>query len=184
MSTHLGPVKLERKTGRERFVQAGRDTPFDLAGFWQWSASDLLSNAQRGILAEYIVGCDLGVTGDVRSEWDAFDLTMADTKVEVKSAAYLQSWHQNRLSDIGFSIAPSKAWNADSNSFEETSRRQADVYVFCLLSHQDKKTVDPLDLDQWRFFVLPTSHLDQELVVSRVPWNLSGVASAELVYLV
>ena len=38
-----------------------------------------------------------------------------------------------------------------------------EVYVFCLLAHRDKVTVDPLDLDQWRFFVLPRATLDREL---------------------
>ncbi len=32
--------------------------------------------------------------------------------------------------------------------------READVYVFALLAHTDKSTIDPLDLDQWQFFVL------------------------------
>jgi hypothetical protein len=39
-------------------------------------------------------------------------------------------------------------------------RRQADVYVFALLAHQDKTTIDPLNVSQWRFYVLPTSALD------------------------
>jgi hypothetical protein len=32
--------------------------------------------------------------------------------------------------------------------------------VFALLAHTDKATVDPLDLDQWVFYVLPTAVLD------------------------
>jgi hypothetical protein len=34
------------------------------------------------------------------------------------------------------------------------------VYVLALLAHTDKATVDPLDLDQWVFYVLPTVVLD------------------------
>lgn len=37
---------------------------------------------------------------------------------------------------------------------------QADIYVFALLAHRIKLTIDPLDLDQWKFYVLPTSVLD------------------------
>jgi hypothetical protein len=40
------------------------------------------------------------------------------------------------------------------------ARRHAHVYVFALLAHADKTTVDPLDLDQWVFYVLPTAVLD------------------------
>jgi hypothetical protein len=65
-----------------------------LLDFWQWAYSDLLSNTNRGRLAEFIVAraLSLGLT-DVRIEWDAVDLvTPTGVKVEVKSAAYLQSW--------------------------------------------------------------------------------------------
>jgi hypothetical protein len=32
--------------------------------------------------------------------------------------------------------------------------------VFALLAHQEQATLDPLDLDQWEFYVLPTAVLD------------------------
>lgn len=34
------------------------------------------------------------------------------------------------------------------------------VYVFALLAHTNKATVNPLDLHQWVFYVLPTAVLD------------------------
>jgi len=42
-------------------------------------------------------------------------------------------------------------------------QRQADVYVFALLTHRDKTTVNPLNLAQWAFYVVPTAVLDREL---------------------
>jgi hypothetical protein len=38
--------------------------------------------------------------------------------------------------------------------------RSPSGHVFALLAHTDKATVDPLDLDQWVFYVLPTAVLD------------------------
>jgi hypothetical protein len=36
------------------------------------------------------------------------------------------------------------------------------VYVFCLQLHQkDPELVDPLDVDQWRFYVLGTRDMDE-----------------------
>jgi len=66
------------------------------------SLSDLVSNATRGRLAEFIVAQALNVdTSGVRDEWAAYDLlTSSGIKVEVKSAAYLQSWAQRRHSNI------------------------------------------------------------------------------------
>jgi hypothetical protein len=112
-------------------------------------------------LAEFIVAraLGLGLTG-ARTEWDAVDLvTPTGVKVEVKSAAYVQSWFQKKLSDICFVVPARRGWDATTNEMELTGRRHADVYVFALLAHQDKASVDPLDLAQWKFYVLPTATL-------------------------
>lgn len=161
---NLGPIKIKRKDGSESFSKLDNVLNFKTIDFWKWSASDLLSNATRGILAEYIVAKDLGVSNGVRNEWDAFDLkTKSGLRIEVKSSAYLQSWHQEKYSNIIFSIKPSRAWDYETNKFEVNSLRQNDFYVFCLLHHKDKETVDPLNLDQWTFYVISTQKLNHEL---------------------
>ena len=162
MANTLPDAKIIRMDGDELFLETGVHQ-LKLADFWAWSSSDLLNNAKRGVLAEFLVASDLGIADGFRIEWDAYDLTTpSGITVEVKSAAYLQSWKQDKLSDIGFSIAQSKAWSPLTNRFSTESKRQADVYVFCLLDHKDKSTVNPMDLNQWRFFVLPTTILDEE----------------------
>jgi hypothetical protein len=42
-------------------------------------------------------------------------------------------------------------------------KRNSDIYIFCILDHKDKQTVDPLNLDQWKFYLLETSKLDEKL---------------------
>ena len=135
---------------------------YTVLDFWSWSASDLVSNATRGCLAEFIVAKALGIsTIDVRDEWAAYDLITPDgVKIEAKSAAYVQSWAQKRHSPIQFVTPKTRAWDPDTNLQATEAKRQADVYVFALLAHKDKATVDPLDLGQWRFYVLPTVTLD------------------------
>jgi hypothetical protein len=151
-----------RKTGRERFRNGLKELDFDLLSFWQWSASDLLSNATRGIVAEYLVARALDADPEgVRDEWAAYDLRTSDgVKIEVKSAAYLQSWYQGKLSRVSFVVPKTRAWDPLTNRMDDQPARQADVYVFALLAHQDKQTVQPLDVSQWVFYVLPTSVLD------------------------
>ncbi len=158
----LGRLPTARKTGTEAFHIAGRQTGFDLLSFWQWSVSDLVSNATRGRLAEYIVARALGLATDgICDEWAPFDLeTQSGIKIEVKSAAYVQSWHQERLSSITFVTPKRRAWDADTNMQSKEAKRQADVYVFALLAHKEKATIDPLDISQWEFYVLPTATLD------------------------
>ena len=162
MEPDLGRILVSRKTGDERFRAAGGDLGFTLLDFWQWSASDLVSNATRGRLAEYIVAKALGAsTSGVRNEWDAYDLrTESGIRVEVKSAAYVQTWFQKKFSSIAFLTRPTREWDADTNRQSSDAKRQADVYVFALLGHRDKSTVDPLNIDQWQFYVLSTQALN------------------------
>jgi hypothetical protein len=78
----------------------------------------------------------------------------------VKSAAFVQSWSQHKLSNIIFRIPRTRAWNAETNILENESRRQAQVYVFALLAHEEKSSIDPLNINQWQFFVLSSKQLD------------------------
>ena len=162
MNAKLPAIATIRKTGNERFCFGNKEKDFTLLDFWQWAASDLVGNTNRGRLAEYIVARALGLgVNDVRNEWDVVDLLTADkVKVEVKSAAYVQSWFQKKLSEISFVVPPRRGWDASTSVLEPTSRRHADVYVFALLAHRDKASINPLDLAQWQFFVVPTVFLN------------------------
>jgi hypothetical protein len=163
-------LDVKPKTGNEVFEFNGQPLQLSLIDFWRWSASDLVSNAARGILAEYIVASALGLagTGKIRSEWDAYDLLTADgIKIEVKSAAYLQSWYHKKLSAISFGIRPTSAWDDATNERSSELKRQSDVYVFCVLHHQDKATLDPLNLDQWTFYILPSAILEEKYPVQK-----------------
>lgn len=164
------PAKMPiLKTGEESLTRGGVETGCRLIDFWQWYASDLLSNAMRGCFAEFLVGTALGINmREPRTEWDSWDLvTPTGVKIEVKSASFLQTWHQKKLSDITFSIKPAKAWDVRTGKYAEIAKRQADIYVFCLLKHTDKETVDPLSLEQWAFYALPTCTLESVLPANK-----------------
>ena len=153
----------KRLGGDEVVVGIGLSPAISVLEFWGWSASDLLSNATRGRFAEFLVAKALGIsTAGVRDEWAIFDLQLPDgSGIEVKSAAYLQSWGHKELSKIKFSVRRSRAWDATTNEMAAEAGRSAKAYVFALLKHQDKATVDPLNLDQWEFYVLPTWAIDE-----------------------
>lgn len=131
-------------------------------GFWEWAYDDLLTNTTRGVLAEYIVATALGICDTKRREWDTHDLNVGGVAVEVKSAAYVQTWEQTRPSKIAFGIGPAKGWDARTNTYAASAGRSADVYVFCLLEGKCREHIDPLDVAQWTFYVLPTSVLNQK----------------------
>jgi hypothetical protein len=119
---------VTRKTGAEQFRRDGQPLGLKLIEFWQWSTSDLASNATRGILAEYIVAMALGVADGTRAEWSGFDLlTRSGVRIEVKSAAYLQSWFHKKLSNISFGIRPMRKWDPETNELSAEVKRQADI---------------------------------------------------------
>jgi hypothetical protein len=160
---NLGRIETERKSGAEPLHANGSPLDVSLQQFWEWSGSNLISNAQRGILAEFLVAHALGVDSGIRTEWDAYDLkTDSGIKVEVKASGFVQSWEQKKLSSIGFDIAPKLSWEASTNTSATEAGRPADVYVFALHAHIDQTSIDPLNLNQWEFYVLGTPVLDQE----------------------
>ena len=154
-------IRAERKTGGERFSFENKLSDTTLLEFWQWSISDLVNNSTRGILAEYIVAQALGIAKGVREPWKAYDLDYRGMKIEVKSAAYLQTWYHKELSKITFPVRPTRNWDAETNVQSKDEKRRADIYVFCVLEHIDKKTLDPMKLDQWRFYLLRASVLNR-----------------------
>jgi hypothetical protein len=157
-------LKPTKKTGAEALHLNSQPLPYTLGDFWRWSASDLVSNATRGVLAEFIVASALGLAGGIRTEWDACDLvTPTGLKIEVKSASYLQSWFHKKPSIIEFTIGPTRGWDARTNVSSSESKRQADVYVFSLLAHRDKDTLDPLNVAQWEFYILGSSVLNAKV---------------------
>ena len=160
MANNLSAVQTTQKSGTENFYFKNHKLPIDVLSFWQWSSSELLGNALRGVLAEFIVASTIDVLDKPREEWDIYDLKTANgLKIEIKSSAYLQSWTQNKLSTIKFGIQPT----GESQSNTTLRTRKSDIYVFCVLAHVDKASVDPLNLSQWDFYVLETRVLNEKI---------------------
>ena len=161
---------LEPLDEGKRFRASGADLDFTLLEYWCWSGSDLLSNAERGVLAEFLVATALGAAGKPRIEWAAHDVkTKEGVRVEVKSAAYRQSWKQDTgtVPKISFSISKSKqSWCRETNTTtkHDPPKRVSDVYVFCVLGtrqeFENKIEPNPLNTDEWKFYVLDTASID------------------------
>lgn len=171
MQTPNSRPPLNIKSGSESFGSQGNSAGFKLSDYWRWSGSDLLSNTQRGVIAEFLVANAMGVADSPRLEWGWFDLeTTEGKKIEVKSAAYYQSWPQDKPSVIRFNLAP-RIWFWDpvtneSENFELATRR-SDAYVFCLLGDPSDSNPDPLDLDQWSFYVINTGIINRKVKLQK-----------------
>jgi hypothetical protein len=179
----LAPLARSRLVGTETLHRNGAALDLTVLTFWQWAASDLVGNTFRGCLAEFLVAADLGLSDGVRRDWEGCDLLTPDgVRIEVKTSGYIQTWKQRRLSTPRFSIRRARAWDPTTDTFTPERDRNSDVYVFCLHHHRDKSTVDPLDVSQWSFFVLPTStvnaRFDARSSVSLADLENAGARSA------
>ncbi len=161
-----GVIETQSLNPGEKFAGSENTTLADrtMLDYWQWAFSDIVGNTERGILAEFLVAMAVGSEKPKRGSWYPYDIEAPDgTKIEVKSASYVQSWYQKKLSNIQFGIRKTKEWTPETNDFGTENKRQSDVYVFCLLSQQVKADINPLDLNQWKFYVVPTTVLNREL---------------------
>ena len=180
-----GVISIKKLKGAETFKKA-EGSPLvaaDILDYWSWAYSDIVGNTNRGALAEFIVARAIGSEPAVRNDWAAYDLeTPSGIKVEVKSSAYLQSWHQTAVSAPSFSIRKAKEWSPETNEFGEERLRHSDLYVFCLLAYKgDKRLLDPLDLSQWEFYVVKTSEIDR-MFGERTSISINQVKSLSQAY--
>ena len=81
-------------------------------------------------------------------------------KLEIKSAAFIQSWSQKNHSKISFSTKAALSWNLETSQQSAVKMRHADVYVFCLLNRTSEQDIDPLNMNHWEFYVMSTKELD------------------------
>lgn len=181
LSTRNRPAKLTPETP----IVGGLD--LDVGRFWSWAYSDVLSNRNRAVFAEYLVGAALGTTGGtVRTEWDAYDVAYQGRRIEVKSAAYVQSWKQNGRSQIRFDVSAKRAWYAETNTYDSRPSRVCDCYVFCLFTAIDDAFARVLDTREWEFYPLGKGQIERELgpakslALSRLRTMRSPVSWAQL----
>lgn len=153
--------------GTEHFSVNGREIPLTMRDFWIWAYSDLTNNIRRSVLAEYIVASSLEITHipseSVRTMWRPYDLLTKDgLKVEVKSAASIQSWDAKHPEFISFRIAPARIPD-ETGDYKRFSpkQRNSDLYVFCIFTGMSADD-SPLNLDLWEFYILPTKVLNEE----------------------
>ena len=77
-------IKAITLSGNEPIIDVKGNTIARLTDFLRWAYSNLMGNTERGILAEYIVACALGIQNNERILWDKYDLLMNTGNKEIK----------------------------------------------------------------------------------------------------
>ena len=160
--------------GDEKLINDGTYLPYTMLDFWRSAYSNILHNMQRGTLAEFIVKCSLERGGiitnsEIGTGFEPYDLegpiiksTGKPSRIEVKSAAYVQLWDIKHPERISFSIAPAKLPDETGDYSRNSYRtRNNDLYVFSLYTATDRRR-NILDLSWWQFYVMPTYMLNED----------------------
>ena len=148
--------------GSEKFEFNGEALDYDLLDFWRFHFSNIYDI--QGRIAEFIVAKALGIKKAQNDQyWTLWDITYDVLKIEVKETSYYHSFNKDDKISQHRSFGITKA-NGEYDlqvSGNSEYRRQNDVYVFCLNTGYTKEESYPLNLNNWEFYIVPTSVIDE-----------------------
>ena len=138
------------------------------------------------MVGQYIVAWVLGVDHIPDDAWGSYDLLSQDgKKIEVKTTSYLQAWEQKNEPKPKFRIKKTHFYSKDTGYSKEKDF-QADIYVLCYFFEEDKEKADILNLNQWKFWVLPKKIIEEifskteSILASKIISEFSAVSAKEL----
>ncbi len=109
---------------------------------WSFEFSNLTE--LQGYVAEFLVAKALGKElPDNCVGWTDYDILYRGKRIEVKATAYYQAWKQS--GEI-----------CKQRTFSIRQKEKNDLYVFCLLLGENVTEANPLQLENWEFFIVPT----------------------------
>jgi hypothetical protein len=132
--------------------------------FWRWAYSDLIQNITRGIVAEYLVSCAVGIESKPRDPWNYCDvITNHGTAIEIKATGFVQAWHYEQKPKRivpAVVLKPTKRYDPENPTIAKDKTLNADKYVICYHKEEDMARADPMDVDQWSFWILDRKDID------------------------
>lgn len=147
--------------GNEAFSYNGEESDMTILDFWRWHFSELYN--MQNTIAEFIVARALGLTEAYNAgDWTLFDMEYRSKRIEVKETSYMHAWQtddepKSQVRTFGITKAYEK-YQDNTSAFE----RQNDIYVFCLNTGETRETANPLKLENWEFYVVPTSVINEQ----------------------
>lgn len=144
--------------GSETFILAGQPIGFSVIDFWRFQFSNLWDMQDQ--IAEFIVARALGQTEPYnKNGWTLWDINYKGRRIEVKETAYYHSWRSDGKVSAQRTFGITKAYSRYKDPTSEF-KRQSDIYVFCLNTGESKESSNPLYLENWRFWIVPTETIN------------------------
>ena len=82
-------------------------------------------------------------------------------RIEVKSTSYWQSWKKSHAisEQRVFSI---RKTHVEYQNSKADLVRQNDIYIFCIDIGRTHESANPLNFENWQFYVIPTNVIDDK----------------------
>ena len=146
-------------TGQEPFTLGGNSIGFSVLDYWRFQHSNIW--ASQSEIAEFIVAKALGQEQPYnKNGWTLWDMNYRGKRIEVKETGYYHSWRKDGKVSKRRTYSITEAYSIYKNP-DSGSNRQNDIYVFCLNTGKTKEESNPLALENWRFWVVPTSTINR-----------------------
>ena len=150
-------------TGKEAFLFEGEAVGFNFLDFWKFHYSNIYDLQDK--IAEFIVSKALSVNEAQNDQyWTLWDVSYRNKRIEVKETSYYHSFNQEGkvskqrvfgITKANGSYDPAKSGNSEFC-------RQNDVYVFCLNTGDTRESSNPLNLNNWEFYIVPTVVINEK----------------------
>ena len=145
-------------SGNEPFKQNGVELGFNVMDYWRFQFSNLVDNL--GFVAEFLIAQALNKDEpDNCNGWTVYDLGYRGKRIEVKATSYWQSWKKSHIISETRNFSIKKTYVDYQNNKSEKAR-QNDIYIFCLDKGKTEKKANPLNLENWDFYVVPTKYIN------------------------
>ena len=152
---------MDLLTGNESFDLDGKPIGLKIQDFWRFKYSNIYFLLES--IAEFLVAKALGLYEPHNADWwTLYDIRYRDFRIEVKETSYYHPWNSNgvvsKQRTFGITMANSAYENFSSVNKHE---RQNDIYVFCLNKGNTREESNPLNLNNWDFYIVPTSLINR-----------------------
>ena len=147
--------------GNEKFVIGGTELNLTMLDFWQFKYSNIY-NLQE-VIAEFLVAKALDrEKADNDDYWTLWDIDYRNKRIEVKQTSYYHSFNKPGVVSKQRSFGINKT-NSNYEYVNEKNcyERQNDIYVFCLNTGDTAESSNPLNLENWEFYIVPTRIINE-----------------------
>lgn len=147
---------------KDMFILDNKELDFGILDFWKSKYSNIFN--MQEVIAEFIVERALEIRKAQNTDyWTLYDILYRNCRIEIKETGYYHSWNEEGKVSMQRMFGITKA-NSNYESSEEENKyeRQNDIYVFCLNTGTTKATSNPINLNNWEFYIVPTSEINEK----------------------